>query len=145
MLPTPFTRGGDVDLDGLGRVVDLVVAAGVEGVTVLGVTGEVSRLLERERAQIVECVIRKAAGRVKVIVGTSADGQRASIEFSREAKALGANAVMISPPRMPKLSSEAVVTHYKCVAEAVDLPIVIQDYPPISGFAMEPKIGRAHV
>jgi 4-hydroxy-tetrahydrodipicolinate synthase len=62
---------------------------------------------------------------------------RACIEFSREAKTLGASAVMVSPPRMLKVNSESVVHHYKALAEAVDLPIVVQDYPPISGFAME--------
>ena len=94
VLPTPFKSGGDVDFEGLGRVVDLVVAAGVQGVTVLGVTGEVTRLLEKERAQIVEAVVRTVAGRAIVVVGASADGLRTTIEFSREAKALGASAVM---------------------------------------------------
>jgi 4-hydroxy-tetrahydrodipicolinate synthase len=143
VLPTPFKAGGDVDLESLGRVVELVVGAGVDGVTVLGVTGEVSRLAERERTLIVEAVVRKVAGRVAVIVGASADGLRAGIELSREAQARGASAVMISPPRMQKLNSEAVVTHYQSLAEAVDLPIVVQDYPPISGFAMEaPLLAR---
>jgi 4-hydroxy-tetrahydrodipicolinate synthase len=97
-------------------------------------------LSDRERAQVADAVVRKVGGRAKVIVGASADGQRAAIDFSREAKAIGASAVMVSPPRMAKLNSEAVVTHYKCLAEAVDLPIVVQDYPPISGFAMEPAL-----
>ena len=140
VLPTPFKSGGEVDFDSLGRVVELVVSAGVQGVTVLGVTGEVARLLERERAQLVEAVVRKVAGRAHVVVGSSADGVRTAIAFSREAKALGASAVMVSPPRMAKLNSEAVLTHYKSLAEAVDLPIVVQDYPPTSGFAMEPGL-----
>ena len=72
-----------------------------------------------------------------MIVGASADGVRTCIDFSREARSLGGSAVMVSPPRMPKLNSESVVNHYKALAEAVDLPIVVQDYPPISGFAME--------
>ncbi len=72
-----------------------------------------------------------------MIVGTSADGVRTCIDFSREARSLGGSAVMVSPPRMPKLNSESVVNHYKALAEAVDLPIVVQDYPPISGFSME--------
>lgn len=137
VLPTPFRGGGELDLDSLRRVVDLIVGAGVNGVTALGVTGEVSRLTERERHQVVETVVQQVNGRVKVIVGTSADGVRTCVEFSREAKALGAAAVMVSPPRMPKLNSEAVVHHYKALAEAVDVQIVVQDYPPISGFAME--------
>jgi len=137
VLPTPFRGGGDVDVESLKKVVDLLVGAGVNGVTALGVTGEASRLTERERHLVVDTVIRQVAGRVKVIVGASADGVRTCMEFSREARALGASAVMVSPPRMLKLNTESVVNHYKALADAVDLPIVVQDYPPISGFAME--------
>ena len=137
VLPTPFRGGGDIDGASLSRVVDLIVKAGVKGVTALGVTGEVARLTERERRQVVETVVAQVAGRAAVIVGASADGVRTCIEYSREAKSLGASAVMVSPPRMLKLNSESVVNHYKALAEAVDLPIVVQDYPPISGFAME--------
>ena len=137
VLPTPFRGGADVDVESLKRVVKLIVDAGVNGVTALGVTGEVARLSERERKLIVETVVAEVAGRARVIVGASADGVRTCIEYSREAKALGASAVMVSPPRMLKLNTESVVNHYKALAEAVDLPIVVQDYPPISGFAME--------
>ena len=137
VLPTPFLAGGEVDYESLGRVVDLTVAAGVNGVTVLGVTGEVSRLSDSERSQVVETVVHKVAGRVRVVVGASADGLRTAIEFGSEAQALGASAIMVSPPRMSKIQSETVVSHYKGLADAVDLPIVVQDYPPICGFAME--------
>ena len=137
VLPTPFKAGGDLDLDSLRRVVDLIVGAGVKGVTALGVTGEVSKLNERERSAMIETVVTQVNGRVKVIVGASADGLRSCIEYSREAKTLGASAVMVSPPRSPKLNTESVVSHYKALAEAVDLPIVVQDFPPVSGFAME--------
>jgi len=77
---------------------------------------------------------------LQVIVGASADGLRTCIEYTREAKTLGAAAVMVSPPRMAKLNSEAVVNHYKALADAVDLPIVVQDYPPASGVAMEASL-----
>ena len=140
VLPTPFRANGDLDLESLKRVVDLIIAAGVNGVTALGVTGEVSRLLESERARVVETVVKQVNGRATVIVGASADGVRTCQAFSREAKAQGASAVMVSPPRAPKLNSDAVVNHYKALADAVDLPIVVQDYPPISGFAMEASL-----
>jgi 4-hydroxy-tetrahydrodipicolinate synthase len=140
VLPTPFTGGGDVDVTSLKRVVDLIVGAGVHGVTALGVTGEVSRLTERERALVVDTVVQQVNGRAKVIVGASSDGLRTCIEFSREARLLGASAVMVSPPRALKLNTESVVSHYKALAAAVDLPIVVQDYPPISGFAMEASL-----
>lgn len=138
VLPTPFKSGGDVDVESLKRVVELIVSAGVNGVTALGVTGEVTRLSEKERALVVETVVAQANGRAKVIVGASADGVRTCIDYSKEAKSLGASAVMVSPPRALKLNTESVVAHYKALANGVgELPIVVQDYPPISGFAME--------
>lgn len=140
IIPTAFTDGGDFDPDSQRRVVDLFIDKGANGLTALGVTGEVARLEEHERAAILEVVVKQAAGRVPIVAGTSADGTRTCIAYSRQAKALGAAAVMVSPPRMPKLNSNAVVAHYQALADAVDLPIVVQDYPPITGFAMEPSL-----
>jgi 4-hydroxy-tetrahydrodipicolinate synthase len=137
VLPTPFRAGGDIDFESLGRVVDLTVAAGVKGVTALGVTGEVARLGEQERWTVLEAVVKQVNGRAQVIAGTSADGVRICIDYSRRARSIGATAVMVSPPRMPKINAESVLSHYKALAEAVDLPIVVQDYPPVTGFAMD--------
>src|SRR5437870_5631793 len=140
VLPTPFTDSGELDESSLRRVVDLFVAAGVNGLTALGVTGEVARLEEPERARIIEVVVDQAAGRVRVVAGTTAEGTRTCLAYSRQAKEIGASAVMVSPPRMAKLNSDAVVRHYKALADAVDMPIVVQDFPPIAGFAMEPAL-----
>jgi 4-hydroxy-tetrahydrodipicolinate synthase len=140
IIPTAFTDSGDFDPASQRKVVDLFIGRGINGLTVLGVTGEVARLEEHERATILHNVVEHVAGRVPVVAGTSADGTRTCISYSRQAKQLGAAAVMVSPPRMPKLNSAAVVTHYKALADAVDLPIVVQDYPPITGFAMEPAL-----
>ena len=140
IIPTAFTDSGDFDSDSQRRVVDLFIAKGANGLTALGVTGEVARLEEHERATVLESVVKQVGGRVPIVAGTSADGTRTCIAYTRQAKALGAAAVMVSPPRMPKLNSNAVVAHYKALADAVDLPIVVQDYPPITGFAMEPSL-----
>ena len=121
VLPTPFTATGDVDDDSLRRVVDLFIGAGVNGVTVLGVTGEVARLDDRERQRVLETVTSHVNGRIGVVAGTTAEGTRTCVGYSRAAKAIGATAVMVSPPRMPKLNSEAVVRHYKTLAETVDI------------------------
>jgi 4-hydroxy-tetrahydrodipicolinate synthase len=138
VLPTPFTASGDLDIPSLRQVIDLFVEAGVNGVTALGVTGEVARLTDDERRQVLETVVEHVNGRIGVVVGTTAEGTRTCITYSRHARNAGATAVMVSPPRMPKLNSDAVVRHFHALAEAVDIEIVVQDYPPISGFAMEP-------
>jgi 4-hydroxy-tetrahydrodipicolinate synthase len=140
VLPTPFTAAGEVDEDSLRRVIDLFIDAGVNGVTALGVTGEVARLEDRERQRVLETVTTHVNGRIGVVAGTTAEGTRTCISYSRAAKAAGATAVMVSPPRMPKLNSEAVVRHYHALADAVDIEIVVQDYPPISGYAMEASL-----
>jgi 4-hydroxy-tetrahydrodipicolinate synthase len=143
VLPTPFLDNGDFDEASLRRVVDLFIAAGVNGLTALGVTGEVARLEEPERARVLEVVVdqvKMSGGRIGVVAGTSADGTRTCISYSRLAKACGATAVMVSPPRMPKLNSDAVMRHFAALADAVDIEIVVQDYPPISGYTMEPAL-----
>lgn len=122
------------------RVVDRFIADGVSGLTALGVTGEVARLTEAERQTVLETVVDQAKGRVPIVAGTSADGLHPCVEYTKAAKAAGAAAVMISPPRMAKLNSESVVRHFSSVASAVDIEIVVQDFPPISGFTMEPSL-----
>ena len=140
VLPTPFFDNGDLDMESMGRVIDLFVAGGVNGVTALGVTGEVARLTDAERQTVLEAVMKHAGGRIAVVAGTTAEGLRTCIEYTRNAKAAGAAAVMISPPRMAKLNSEAVVRHFAAVADAVDIELVVQDFPPITGFTMEPSL-----
>ena len=140
IIPTAFTDAGDFDAASQQRVVDLFIEKGANGLTALGVTGEVARLDEHERATVLSVVVKQAGGRVPIIAGTSAEGTRSCIAYTRQAKDLGAAAVMVSPPRMPKLNSNVVVSHYKALADAVDIPIIVQDYPPITGFAMEPAL-----
>src|SRR5712692_3807055 len=140
VLPTPFTASGDVDPESLERVVDLFIADGVNGFTALGVTSEVARLTDAERDAVLDTVVTHVNGRVPVVAGTTAEGLRTCIDYTRRAKTAGASAVMISPPRMPKINSDAVARHFAEVAAAVDIPIIIQDYPPISGYAMEPAL-----
>jgi 4-hydroxy-tetrahydrodipicolinate synthase len=140
VLPTPFTASGDVDHESLKHVIDLFIADGVNGCTALGVTSEVARLTDVERDQVLDTVVTHASGRVPVVAGTTAEGLRTCIDYTRRAKTAGASAVMISPPRMPKINSDAVARHFAEVASAVDIPIIVQDYPPISGYTMEPAL-----
>ena len=140
VLPTPFHDDGSLDIDSMRRVIDLFISGGVDGLTALGVTGEVARLTERERQTVLETVIQHVNGRVPVVVGTTAEGSHTCLEYSLNAKQAGAAAVMISPPRMAKLNSEAVVRHFAAVGTTISIEIVVQDYPPISGFNMEPAL-----
>jgi 4-hydroxy-tetrahydrodipicolinate synthase len=140
VLPTPFDGAGEFDAESLRRVIDLFIADGVSGFTALGVTSEVARLTDTERDRVLDAALTFVNGRVPVVAGTTAEGLRTCIDYTRRAKAAGAAFVMISPPRMPKINSDAVARHFHEVAAAVDIPIIVQDYPPISGYAMEPAL-----
>jgi 4-hydroxy-tetrahydrodipicolinate synthase len=140
VLPTPFQEDGSLDVEGLRSVVDLYIRAGVDGLTALGVTGEAARLTERERGTVLAAVVSQANGRVPVIAGATAGGLHVCIEYGREARAAGAAALMVSPPRMPQLNSEAVFGHFAALAAATDMEIVVQDYPPVTGYALEPAL-----
>ena len=112
VLPTPFSASGDFDPGSLGKVIDLFIADGVNGFTALGVTSEVSRLTDAERDTVLDAVLKRVNGRVPVVAGTTADGLRTCIDYTKRAKAAGAAAVMISPPRMLKINSDAVAKHF---------------------------------
>jgi 4-hydroxy-tetrahydrodipicolinate synthase len=129
ILVTPFAANEALDLDSLERVVRFMVDAEMDGVTVLGVLGEVNRLTDAERDQVIATAVAAAEGRIPVIVGTSHPGTKACLDLSRRAAELGAGGVMIAPSREPNPSEQRVFEFYEHVAHGVDLPIVVQDHP----------------
>lgn len=140
VLPTPFDRSGELDLKSLERVIELYLGAGINGLTTLGVTSEVARLSDHERSTVLNAVVQQVAGRVPVVAGATSSGLRTAIQYSREAKSAGASAVMVSPPRLARPGAETLVGFYKSLASAADIPIVFQDFPPVSGFTIEPSL-----
>lgn len=137
MLATSFHEDEGIDTTSLANLVDKAVASGCQGMVCLGVTGEVARLTDQERRQVAETVINQAQGS-PVTVGTTAASTAAAIQHSQDAQALGAAAVMVSPPPMGKPNPDAVFAHYSRLADAIDVPIVVQDYPSTSGVHMSP-------
>ena len=137
MLATPFKENEELDLDSIGNLLEKAHQSGCQGVVALGVTGEAARLTDAERRAVAKEVIAHANGR-PVTLGTTAAGTSATIAYSREAQELGAAAVMISAPPMGKPNPDSLFTHYRRIADAVDLPIVVQDYPQTSGVHMAP-------
>ena len=132
---TPFSDNGDVDEAGIGSLSELFMDAGVHGVTVLGIMGEAHKLSDAERALVMERYLSAIAGRVPVVVGCSAPGTRVATERAREAEAAGAAAVMVAPPNNVG-NLDLVFEHYRRVAEAVSVPVVVQDEPVNTGVVM---------
>ncbi|MDA0263350.1 MAG: dihydrodipicolinate synthase family protein [Chloroflexi bacterium] len=138
MLATPFHEDEGMDKASMANLVDKAVSSGCQGMVCLGVTGEVARLTDRERHEVAEVVITRAEG-YPVTVGATAASTAAAIQYSKDAQELGAAAVMVSPPPMGKPNPDAVFAHYARLADAIDVPIVVQDYPSTSGVHMSPE------
>ncbi|MDP9171155.1 MAG: dihydrodipicolinate synthase family protein [Acidobacteriota bacterium] len=128
ILATPFHDDESIDHESLTRMIRFFAGLGVNGVTVLGVLGESNRLIDSERSALIQTAVN-AAGNLPVIAGCSHTGTAATAALSRQAKDLGATAVMIAPSRQPVPSDEVVFSHYKQVAEGTGVPIVLQDHP----------------
>ena len=136
ITPTPFQPDGALDEASLAQLTNFIIDAGVDGLTILGVLGETSKVSELERDQIISTVLEAAGGRIPICVGTSHMGTDQCIAYSKRAQALGARAVMVAPPKLSRSSDAALRRHYLAVAEAIDLPVVVQDHPASSGITM---------
>lgn len=135
IVPTPFGADGALDLASLPGLTRFVAGCGVNGMTILGVLGEAGRLGDDERRAVVAGVIG-AAESLPVCVGVSHAGTDRAVAFAREAEAAGAHSVMLAPPALGKPNDVAVLAHYLAVAEAIAIPVVVQDHPASSGVHM---------
>ena len=103
-------------------------------------TSEVARLSDRERHTVLDATMKHTDGRVPVIVGATGDGLETCLGYCDDAQKAGAAGVMVSPPRMAKLNSNYIRRHFAAIADKFDYTIVVQDFPPISGYYMEASL-----
>ena len=133
ITPTPFYEDGRIDADSVRRLTDFTRAAGVNGMTILGVLGEADKLTERERDEVMALTIEAAGPDFPICVGTTHAGTDGCIALSRRAQEMGAAAVMVAAPKLARPNDSALMRHYLAVAEAIDIPVVVQDFPPAVG------------
>jgi 4-hydroxy-tetrahydrodipicolinate synthase len=135
IVPTPFSPDGALDTASLAPLTRFVAGCGVDGMTILGVLGEAAKLSDEERRVVIAGVV-EAAGPLPVCVGVSHAATDRAVAFALEARAMGAHSVMLAPPALARPNDPAVLAHYLAVADAIDLPIVVQDHPASSGVDM---------
>jgi 4-hydroxy-tetrahydrodipicolinate synthase len=140
VLVTPFTSDGSaVDIVALERLVEFQIAEGIHGLIPLGSTGEFLSVTPDERRAVVDTVVKATAGRVPVLVGTGAEWTRDTVAMSREAEAMGADGVMIIPPYYSVPTVDELYVHYKTIADAISLPIMVYNNPATANVDMLPE------
>ena len=141
VLVTPFTPDATaVDHAALARLVDFQIAEGIDGLIPLGSTGEFLSVSREERTAITETVVATAAGRVPVLIGTGAEDTREAIALSREAEALGAQGVLVIPPFYSVPTEDELYHHYKSIADAIAIPVMIYNNPATANVDLTPPI-----
>jgi 4-hydroxy-tetrahydrodipicolinate synthase len=128
-LITPMHEDGAVDYPALRRLVDWHIAEGTDCIGVVGTTGESPTVSMEENCEIIRVAVEQAAGRVPVMAGTGANATSEAIELTRYAKQVGADCHLSVVPYYNKPSQEGIYQHFRAIAEAVDLPMVLYNVP----------------
>jgi 4-hydroxy-tetrahydrodipicolinate synthase len=136
-LVTPFDAHMEVDQAKLETLVEALIAKGVAGLAACGTTGEYYALSDAERSQVLRTVHRVAAGRIQLIAGIGDLSTRRSIERAAEAKALGYDCLLLSPPPYSLPSQDGIRAHFEYAARNCELPIIIYNFPARTGVNVE--------
>jgi 4-hydroxy-tetrahydrodipicolinate synthase len=138
-LATPFTADGALDLDAWRRLLDLQLAGGTQGVVVAGSTGEAAALYDVEYDALLRTAVEHIAGRIPVLAGTGQSNTAKTIEQTRRAAALGADAALVVTPPYVRPTQAGLVAHYRAVADDGALPVVLYNVPGRTGCDMLPE------
>jgi 4-hydroxy-tetrahydrodipicolinate synthase len=128
-LVTPMLEDGSVDYAALRRLIDWHIAEGTDCIGVVGTTGESPTVSVEEHCEIIRVAVEHAAGRVPIMAGAGGNATREAIELSKFAKAVGADCTLQVVPYYNKPSQEGIYQHFRAVAEAVDIPVVLYNVP----------------
>ena len=128
-LITPFKEDDSVDYDALLRLVDYQLQNGTDFLCVLGTTAETPTLTKEEKDKIKRLIIERVNGRIPILLGVSSNCTRAVVETLKNDDMTGVDAVLVAVPYYNKPSQEGIYQHYKAIAEATDLPVVLYNVP----------------
>lgn len=135
-LITPFSNQ-QFDREAFARLINYQIGQGISGVVPCGTTGESATLSHQEHQEVIRACVEIVDGRVPVIAGTGSNATKESIELTRFAKDAGANGALLITPYYNKPTQEGLYQHYKAVADAVDLPIVLYNVPGRTALDMQ--------
>ncbi len=137
-LVTPLTPSG-VDYEAFGRLIDWQIESGINALVIAGTTGEGSTLSDEEHREVMRYAAQRTAGRVPLIAGTGSNDTAYAIDLSKEACALGYDALLCVTPYYNKATQRGLIEMYTTIADAVDKPLVLYNVPSRTGVNIEPS------
>ena len=128
-LVTPMFEDGSLDRDSLRKLLDWHIAEGTDGIVIVGTTGESATVSPEEHCELVKLAVDHIGGRIPVIAGTGGNSTAEAIALTRHAKEVGADASLQVVPYYNRPTQEGMYRHFRTIAEAVDLPIILYNVP----------------
>jgi 4-hydroxy-tetrahydrodipicolinate synthase len=128
-IVTPMFEDGSLDKDGLRKLIDWHIAEGTDAMVIVGTTGESATVDPEEHCELVKLAVQHTAGRIPVIAGTGGNSTAEAIALTRHAKEVGADASLQVVPYYNRPTQEGMYRHFKAIAEAVDLPVILYNVP----------------
>ncbi|MGQ9369483.1 dihydrodipicolinate synthase family protein [Azospirillum sp. ST 5-10] len=141
-VPTIVDDQGRLDRPGMAALIDRVVASGVDGMLILGSGGEFCHMPAALRKEVAEFAVSHTAGRLPILLGIGAPGTGEVVDFGRHAQSLGVAGVLVVNPFYAKLSRDGLFRHYATVAEALDVPVFLYNFPALTGQELEVGLVR---
>lgn len=139
---TPMDDDGNIDFSAMERLLDFQLENHTDGIVVNGTTGESAVLSDEERLQIIAFTIKHIGGRIPVIAGTGSNCTAHAVRLSKEAEALGADALLVVTPYYNKASQQGLQEHFTAIADSVKLPIILYNVPGRTGVNISPETCR---
>jgi 4-hydroxy-tetrahydrodipicolinate synthase len=128
-IVTPMHADGSLDYPGLNKLIDWHIAEGTDGIVIVGTTGESATVSVEEHCALIKAAVQHTGGRVPIIAGTGGNSTSEAIELTRYAKEAGADAALLVVPYYNRPTQEGMYQHFKAIAEAVDLPVILYNVP----------------
>ena len=138
-IVTPMHTDGSIDYEALGRFVEFQIGSGINGLVVMGTTGENATIEPEDQKKVIAYTVEKVAGRVPVIAGTGTNNTEHVLANTRNACQVGADAVLVVTPYYNKATQNGLVTHFTAVADESTLPVILYNVPGRTGCNLLPK------
>ncbi len=132
-IVTPMNADGSINFDTLGENIEYQIANGTDAIIICGTTGESSTMTDEEHVECIRYCIEKVNKRVPVIAGTGSNDTRYAIDLSKQAEALGADALLVVTPYYNKTSQRGLIAHFTAIADSVNIPIILYNVPSRTG------------
>ena len=138
-IVTPFNEDKSINYNEYNKLLEWHIKEGTDCIVVCGTTGEASAMTTEEQKSLIEFTVKKVAGRIPVVAGTGSNNTKHAIKLSKYAESVGVDGLLVINPYYNRTSQQGIIEHFRVIAEAVNVPIIVYNVPSRTGCNIEPQ------